>query len=139
MSRSGFDAWLIRQPSQRARDDDAILVKAHASFVARDRTCGARRVWRDVLADGVSCGWHRIERIMREIDLRARPRRRGLPQDESERSAASPNLLKRRFAANASKRKRLRADSMSPPSSTYFRVKKREDDHVSFSAISVKR
>ena len=72
VSRSGFHAWLTRQPSHRTRDDEAILSKAHASFVASDRTYGARRVWRDVLAEGVSCGLHRIERIMRENALRDR-------------------------------------------------------------------
>jgi transposase InsO family protein len=34
------------------------------------------RVWHDLLADGVSCGRHRIERLMRQAALRARPRRR---------------------------------------------------------------
>ena len=44
----------------------------------RHRTYGARRVWHDVLAEGVSCGLHRIERLMRAQALRARPRRRRL-------------------------------------------------------------
>ncbi len=104
-SRSGFHAWLTHQPSQRAGDDEAILGKARTSFVASDRTYGARRVWRDVLAEGVSCGLHRIERIMRENALRARSRRRGLQKDEGERAAASPNLLERRFVADAPNRK----------------------------------
>ncbi|GJE04652.1 IS3 family transposase ISMch5 [Methylobacterium isbiliense] len=73
--------------------------------MASDRTYGARRVWRDVLAEGVACGLHRIERIMRENALRARPRRRGLPKDEGERAAASPNLLERRLAADVPNRK----------------------------------
>jgi putative transposase len=38
VSRSGFHAWLTRQPSQRTQEDEAILVKARASFVASDRT-----------------------------------------------------------------------------------------------------
>lgn len=42
---------------------------------------------------------------MRENALRARPRRRGLPKDERERAAVSPNLLDRRFAADAPNRK----------------------------------
>ena len=100
VSRSGFHAWLTRQPSQRTRDDGVILSEARASVVASDRTDGARRVWRDVLAEGVSCGLPRIERIMRENALRARPRRRGLPKEEGERATASPNLLDRRFAAD---------------------------------------
>ncbi|KAB7784040.1 Mobile element protein [Methylorubrum populi] len=98
VSRSGFHAWYTRQPSQRTRDDEAILSKAHASFVASDRTYGARRVWRDVLTEGVACELHRIERLIRENALRARARRRGLPKDEGERAAASPNLLDRRHS-----------------------------------------
>ena len=72
-----------------------------ASFVASDRTYGARRVWRDLLANGVECGLHRIERLMRLQALRARPRRRRLPKDEGDRQVANvpPNLLDRQFAA----------------------------------------
>ena len=101
VSRSGFHTWLTRSPSRREREDEAISAKVRASFIASARTYGARRVWRDVLAEGVSCGLHRIERLMRAQALRARPRRRGLPKDEGERLAAAvaPNLLDRQFAA----------------------------------------
>jgi putative transposase len=74
-------------------------------LVGSDRTYGARRVWQDVLVEGISCGLHRIERIMRENALRARPQRRGLPKDEGTRAAASPNLLERQFAAEGPNRK----------------------------------
>jgi putative transposase len=101
VSRSGFHAWLTRSPSRRAREDEAIGAKVRASFIASARTYGARRVWRDVLAEGVSCGLHRIERLMRAQALRARPRRRGLPKDEGERlsAAVAPNVLDRQFVA----------------------------------------
>jgi putative transposase len=101
ISRSGFHAWLGRGPSRRSRDDEAIGAKVRTSFVASDRTYGARRVWRDVLADGVSCGLHRVERLMRVRALRARPRRRGLPKDDGERlvSVVAPNVLNRQFTA----------------------------------------
>lgn len=105
VSRSGFHAWLTRPQSQRDRDDEVILTKVRTSFVASDRTYGARRVWHDVLAEGISCGLHRVERIMRENALRARPRRRGLPRDEGTRAQASPNLLERQFAADGPNRK----------------------------------
>ena len=59
----------------------------------------ARRVWRDGLAEGVSCGLHRIERLMRENALRARPRRRGLPKDQGERLVTAANVLDRQFVA----------------------------------------
>ncbi|NNM74237.1 IS3 family transposase [Enterovirga aerilata] len=106
VSRSGFHAWLTRLPSGRSRDDDAILTKVRTSFVGSDRTYGARRVWHDVLAEGVMCGLHRIERIMRENAMRARPRRRrGLPKDEGVRAAAAANLLERQFEADGPNRK----------------------------------
>jgi putative transposase len=77
------------------------------SFLGSDRTYGARRVWRDLLADGIPCGLHRIERLMRLQALRARPRRRRLPLDLSERQAAAvaPNVLDRGFDAPAPNRK----------------------------------
>jgi putative transposase len=101
VSRSGFHAWLTRSPSQRSQDDEVVGAKVYASFKASDRTYGARRVWRDVLADGVSCGLHRIERLMRSQALRARPRRRGLPKDEGAHltSVIAPNVLDRQFTA----------------------------------------
>ena len=101
VSRSGFHAWLTRSPSRRARADEEMGARVRASFLASDRTYGARRVWRDVLAEGVACGLHKIERLMRARALRARPRRRGLPKDEGDRLLAvlSPNLLDRQFGA----------------------------------------
>ena len=107
VSRGGFYAWLTRAPSARARADEALLPKVRASFLASDRTYGARRVWHDMLADGVSCGRHRIERLMRQQALRARPRRRRVPADTGTRSmtAVAPNVLDRTFDAAAANRK----------------------------------
>jgi putative transposase len=65
VSRGGFYAWLTRPRSQRSRRDEELGAKVRASFVASDRTYGARRVWKDMLAEGLSCGLHRIERLMR--------------------------------------------------------------------------
>jgi putative transposase len=99
VSRSGFYAWLVRPRSRRRLDDEVLGGQVRNSFVASDRTYGARRVWHDVLAIGQRCGLHRIERLMREQGLRARPRRRGLPQDRGERSAVAHNVLDRQFHA----------------------------------------
>jgi putative transposase len=76
VSRTGFYAWLSRPRSQRSLSDETIGAQVHHSFIASDRTYGARRVWHDVLALGHCCGLHRIERLMRAQALRARPRRR---------------------------------------------------------------
>lgn len=105
VSRSGFYAWLCRPPSRRAREDEVLTQAIRHSFLDSDRTYGARRVWRDVLAEGLGCGLHRIERLMQAAGLRARPRRRGLPADQGTRQAIAPNLLDRQFEATAPNQK----------------------------------
>ena len=107
VSRGGFYAWLTRPRSQRSRSDEELGAKVRASFVASDRTYGARRVWKDMLAEGLSCGLHRIERLMRLQALKARPRRRRLPLDLGERqaTAVAANVLDRTFEASAPNRK----------------------------------
>ena len=107
VSRGGFYAWLRRPRSQRSRSDEELGAKVRSSFLASDRTYGARRVWHDMLAEGVSCGLHRIERLMRLQALKARPRRRRLPPGLGERqvAAVAPNVLNRTFDAPAPNRK----------------------------------
>jgi putative transposase len=67
VSRGGFYAWLTRPRSQRSWSHEELGAKVRASFLASDRTYGARRVWRDLLAEGyrVDCigpatwpSWH---------------------------------------------------------------------------------
>jgi putative transposase len=106
VSRNGFQAWLTRPRSARSRSDEVLSEQIRASFVASDRTYGARRVWHDLLAAGVACGLHRVERLMRQQALRARPRRRGLPADTGERKGdAAANVLDRQFTAPAPNQK----------------------------------
>ena len=106
ISRGGFYAYLTRPRSRRSRSDAELGAKVRASFLAIDRTYGARRVWHDMLAEGVSSGLHRIERVMRLQALQARPRRRRLPPDLGERqvAAVAPNALNRTFELPARKR-----------------------------------
>jgi hypothetical protein len=98
VSRSSFHAWLKRGPCARSREDEAIMPAVRASFVASARTYyGARRIWRDVLEAGFSCGLRKIERLMRSQALRAatqaRPaerRRRTLGLGDRAECARSP-------------------------------------------------
>ena len=97
VSRSGFHARLTRTPSQRARDDEVI-----------GDTVQSLRYWplphlrrpprlADLLAEGIACVLHRVERLMQAQaqGLRARPRRRGLPKDQGEHSVIAGNVNRR--------------------------------------------
>lgn len=105
VSRRGFYAWLVRPPSRRSEADQVLGAQVRQSFIGSDRTYGARRVWHDVLAQGHHCGLHRIERLMHLQGLRARPRRRSLPEDQGVRSAIADNVLDRQFQADAPNQK----------------------------------
>jgi len=107
VSCGGYYAWATRPRSRRGRSDEDLGAKVRASFLASGRTYGARRVWHDVIADGGLCGLHRIERLMRQQALKARPRRRRLPADCGDRQTGSiaPNVLDRSFEAAAPNRK----------------------------------
>ena len=105
VSRWGFHAWLNGSPSDRYRYDAILLAAIATSFKSSDRTYGARWVWHDVLARGLSCGLQRIERLMRKNGLRARPRHRRLPRDIGQRPVASQNILDRAFEASVPNQK----------------------------------
>ena len=107
VSRGGFYAWLTRPRSKRSRDNEELSTKVRESFLASDRTYGARRIQKDIAADGVFSGLHRIERLMRLQALKARPRRRRLPLDLGDRPLGSiaPNVLDRGFEASEPNRK----------------------------------
>jgi putative transposase len=107
VSRAGFYAWRTRPPSVRAQANEPLLSRVRASFHTSDRTDGARRVWHDLLVEGLACGRHRIERLMRQAALRARPRRRRMPSDTGMRSthAVAANVLNRTFDAASANRK----------------------------------
>jgi hypothetical protein len=100
VSRSGFHAWLNRPLSDRAILDAKLVTAIDTSFKASDRTYGARRVWHDVLEESLICGLHRIERLMRQNAFKVRPKRRGKPQDDGERSVIADNILDRDFVAD---------------------------------------
>ncbi|MFV1876213.1 IS3 family transposase [Nioella sp.] len=107
VSRSGFHAWLNRPLSDRAILDAKLVTAIDTSFKASDRTYGARRVWHDVLEEGLICGLHRIERLMRQNALKARPKRRGKPVDDGERSVIADTILDRDFEADRPNQKWL--------------------------------
>src|SRR5260221_9756893 len=65
VSRGGVYAWLTPPGQQRSRRDEKLCAKVRASFGASDRTYGARRGVKDMLAGGPSCRLHPTERLMR--------------------------------------------------------------------------
>ena len=72
VSRSGFYAWLVREGSQRRRNDEEL--SAQIARIHRDSrgTYGSPRVHQELGRIGIRCSNKRVARLMREQGLRAR-------------------------------------------------------------------
>jgi putative transposase len=103
VSHGGFYEWMGRPESCRSRENRQLLVQIRTSFEQSDRTYGSPRIWRDLRAWGISCGKHRVARLMSVAGLKARSKRRRLPIDLGVRPehAIAPNVLDRQFEATA--------------------------------------
>jgi transposase InsO family protein len=103
-SVSGFYAWLRAIPSVLARADAEAELRGLIGriFAARRRVYGSRRVHAELRREGRRHSRRRVERLMREMGLRARPGRRRPPRTTDSRHdlPVAPNLLDRHFVAD---------------------------------------
>jgi putative transposase len=105
VSRSGYYAWK-RRPEPVKKAQDAQLAAEIAGTHKRSRGIyGSPRVHRDLKARGIRVGKKRIERLMRESGLRGRRKRRFCCTTDSKHALPiAPNVLDRRFHADAPNR-----------------------------------
>jgi putative transposase len=71
INRSGYDAWLSKPLSDRAIEDQRLLKRIKAFYVANGGTYGSPWIHRDLRDEGESCSVHRVAKIMRENKLKA--------------------------------------------------------------------
>jgi len=70
VSRSGYSDWVGRPRSDRAKDNERLIVLIRASHAASGGMCGARRVTADFKEAGEGCGKNRVARLMRINGIR---------------------------------------------------------------------
>jgi putative transposase len=101
VSKSGFYAWIKRQPSARMKRDQELSQKIRECHQASKGTYGAPRIQADLKAEGISIGKKRIARLMREHGLCGVSRRKGLiTARRAEKAPPSPDLVERQFKAS---------------------------------------
>jgi putative transposase len=76
VSRSGYYAWLSREPSERTKLDAKLTVEIHRSHEASRGTYGAPRVLVDLAEAGYGVSKKRVARLMRTAGLEGVSRRR---------------------------------------------------------------
>jgi putative transposase len=69
VSRSGFHAWQVREPSARAREDARLTARICELFKLRREVYGSPRIWSDLVDDGERISRKRVERLMRQAGL----------------------------------------------------------------------
>lgn len=72
VSRSGYYDWLKRPASQRTQDDQRLLQRIQSIYEASREVYGSPRVHQALRRQGVRVGKKRVERLMRESELRGR-------------------------------------------------------------------
>ena len=95
---SGYYAWINKPVSDRALEDKRLLRLIRASFNESQGVYGAPRVFLDLREAGETCSKHRVARLMRENNIRAKGgyrTRRYLAGGKP--AELIPNLVKRNF------------------------------------------
>jgi transposase InsO family protein len=102
VSRSGYYAWRRRAPSARAKQDARLRVEISASHSTSRRTYGSPRILRDLREEGHRVSRKRVARLMRELGLEGRRKRRfRATTDSQHRFPVAPNVLMRDFDVDA--------------------------------------
>ena len=101
VSVSGYYEWRGREPSAHEREDGELAKEIYRIFSANRGVYGSPRVQVELRERGIYCSKERVARLMREMELCAKPRR-NKPVGTKRRVGASlaPNRLGRDFTAS---------------------------------------
>jgi putative transposase len=101
VSTSGYYAWKSRKASPRQRRDLVLLAHIRSQFSTSNETYGSPRMHVELNEDGLAVGRHRVARIMRENDLKARQKTRFKKTTDSDHGGPiAINVLDQDFAAD---------------------------------------
>ena len=102
VSTRAYYAWREREQSAREIDDARLLQEIRALYRKFKRRYGSPRIFDELQKLGIRTSRKRVERLMREAELRARWKRRFVVTTNSKHNEPiAPNLLDRRFSVEA--------------------------------------
>lgn len=95
VARSGYYAWRQHKESPRQRENQMLTAAIATVFEESRRTYGSPRVHATLRRQGHGCNRKRVERLMRQNQWRARPRRGWRPKttDSHHAGPIAPNRL----------------------------------------------
>lgn len=103
VSRSGYYQWLGRDKSIRKKMDDELKEKIRAIYEQSKKRYGSPRIHQALRDQGIRCGKKRVERLMHEMGICARYKRKFKVTTNSKHNySVAQNLLNRKFQVDAS-------------------------------------
>jgi transposase InsO family protein len=100
VSASGYYAWQSRPDSRRSCENRRLLTEIRAIHTMSCGTYGSWRVRAELLENGLSCGRHRVARLMHTAGLQGIPKRRfRRTTTSSHKLPVAPNRLAQDFTA----------------------------------------
>jgi putative transposase len=109
VSRSGYYAWIGREPSQQARRRDELLAEIGADYESSRCNYGSPRICRALVARGVDVCVNTVAKLMKQAQIRAKCCRKFRVQTTDSRHDYKPaeNLIDQKFTADAPNQKWL--------------------------------
>ena len=103
VSRSGFYAWRVREPSATQMRQKSLTETIREIHTQSDRNYGAPRVYRELLKQGHAVNQKTVEKYMRDADIRSKTHRkfRVSTTDSNHSHPIAPNIVNRNFAPSA--------------------------------------
>ena len=101
VSRSGFYAWLEREPGRHEKEEGELLSVIIKIFESHYGRYGSPRVWQELVKDfNFKVSQKRVERLMRKHGIKAKCKRKWVKTTDSQHTlAVCENLLNRDFSA----------------------------------------
>jgi putative transposase len=99
VSRSGYYAWRGRPESASTRRDRVLTDQIRALHHASGGVYGSPKIHRELLADGILCGRHKVARLMRQAGLRGCPKKLYRTRSSPAAAVKAENLLQQNFSA----------------------------------------
>lgn len=100
VSKSAYYDWLVRAPSNRARENTRLLRLIRQSYEASGRTYGSPRIHCDLRELGESCNENRVAKLMQKYKIKAQRGYKKPGYRYTKPAIAAPNHLKQQFTIN---------------------------------------
>jgi putative transposase len=107
VTRSGYYAWQSEKTGSHELENQVLVEQIRVEYKISRQTYGSPRIWARLRGRGVSCGRHRVARLMRTEGLRPPKRHRHYPVTTQRTPGVipAPNRLNQDFSATSANSK----------------------------------